>query len=187
MTETILKPLKGRLLVSVPFLNDFFFGRSVVLLTEHNQSGSAGLIINKPLDTKINDAIKDFPEINAKLFLGGPVEDTALFYLHTVGDMLPNSLKVLNNLYWGGDFEVLKSLISDKKITTEQIKFFVGYSGWAPNQLNNELKHNSWVVSRTTVRHIMKTDHETFWQEKIKGTSREYDLWSRFPANPSLN
>ena len=187
MTETILKPLRGRLLVSVPFLNDFFFGRSVVLLTEHNELGSAGLILNKPLDTKINEAISDFPEIDAKLYLGGPVENSALFYIHTVGEQLPNSIKILNNLYWGGDYEELKSQIADKKIEPGQIKFFVGYSGWAPGQLNEEIKLNSWVISRTSTLRIMKNNYQNLWQEKIKGSSPEYEVWARFPANPSLN
>jgi len=187
MNETILKPLKGRLLVSVPFLNDLFFGRSVVLLTEHNQLGSAGLILNKPLDTKISSAVKNFPEFDSKLFLGGPVENSALFYLHTAADRIPNSSKIFKDLYWGGDYEVLKSIIHDKKISPEEIKFFVGYSGWAPKQLNMELKHNSWVIAATTVKNIMAKNHKRIWEEKIKVSSKEYAVWSRFPVNPSLN
>lgn len=187
MAETTLKPLKGRLLLSVPFLNDFFFGRSVILLTEHNQDGSAGLIINKPLHTKINTAIKDFPEFNARLFLGGPVENKALFYLHTVGELLPGSLPVMKNLYWGGDYEALKQLIAEKMIKPGEIRFFVGYSGWSPKQLNNELKQNSWLVTTATPSYVMSNKYNKFWQEKIISTSSEYAVWAKFHINPSLN
>jgi putative transcriptional regulator len=187
MQETILKPLKGRILASVPFMNDYFFGRAVVLLTEHNDMGSAGLIINKPLDTKINSAIKNFPEFNAKLYLGGPVENNSLFFIHTAGNRIPDSLKVLPDLYWGGDFEVLKTLVSEKKISTEEIKFFVGYSGWAPDQLNQELKRNSWVVMKTSKKVVMDKNSKRLWEMNIRNSSREYAVWAKFPVNPSLN
>ena len=69
-----LKPTKGRILISEPFLVDYYFKRSVVLLAEHNDEGSFGLIINKPVDMHLGDVLHDFPDFNAPIYLGGPVK-----------------------------------------------------------------------------------------------------------------
>ena len=187
MTPTALQPSKGKLLVSVPFLNDRFFGRSVVLLTEHSEEGSVGLILNKPLETKLSEAIKDFPEFNTCLYLGGPVENQSLFYLHTLGDMIPESIEIMTGLYWGGNFESIKLLIESQDIKPQDIKFFVGYSGWSENQLNRELSEKSWVVQKSSVRNIMLDQLEDYWKYFIKKADKEYSVWADFPVNPSLN
>ncbi len=188
MKKALLKPTKGRLLISVPFLNDYYFGRSVVLLTEHGKEGSVGLIINKPLDTRINDAIKDFPAFDENLYLGGPVEKNSLFYIHTKGDIITDSIEIKEGLYWGGDFEAIKSLIKDGLLYPGNIRFFVGYSGWAPFQLDRELREKSWVVSECDVNSILTPDPLTYWHKKLKNSShKEYAVWADFPVNPSLN
>lgn len=187
MNTTVLKPIKGRLLVSLPFLNDSFFGRSVVLLTEHNDQGSVGFILNKPFNTKIHNAIKDFPESGSKLYVGGPVENNSLFYLHTLGDLINDSIEIFKGLYWGGNFETIKLLISSEQIKSKDIKFFAGYSGWGPNQLQRELKEKSWVVSESTIKNIMDYNHENLWKEIVEKSGKENALWANYPINPSLN
>src|SRR5687768_9313951 len=122
------KPFKGDLLISEPFFSDPFFKRSVVLLIEHSEQGSLGFIINKPIDIKLNDALDDFPEFDAKVFFGGPVKRDNLYYIHTLGNKLEGSFEVAPGLFWGGDFEMLKELIRRHEITPDQIRFYVGYS-----------------------------------------------------------
>lgn len=188
MTATILKPTKGKLLVSVPFLNDYFFGRSVVLITEHNKEGSVGLIINKTLDTKVSDAVKEFDHFDAELYMGGPVENDSLFYIHTAGDIIHDSIKIMDGLFWGGNFETVKMLVNNGQLTPNNIKFFVGYSGWAPEQLHKELKENSWVITKDAASNIMKCDKEVYWKNKLRSSNmKEYSVWADFPVNPSLN
>ncbi|HPD64970.1 MAG TPA: YqgE/AlgH family protein [Bacteroidia bacterium] len=187
MAIKTIEPAKGRLLVSIPFLNDQFFSRSVVLLTEHNEDGSVGFILNKPLETTITEAISDFPDFEAVLHVGGPVDSSSLFYVHTLGDIIPESLPVLDGLYWGGDFDVIKTLIRKRQIKPSEIKFFVGYSGWASEQLDREIRERSWVVQKSTTRIIMKQSSEEYWKYFIKKTDREYAVWADFPVNPSLN
>jgi putative transcriptional regulator len=187
MTTTLLKPTKGRLLISVPFLNDFFFGRSVVILTEHNTEGSVGFILNKPLETKVSEAVKELPKFNAPLYLGGPVENQSLFYLHTLGMLVKDSIEVVNGLFWGGCFKTIQGLIADDVVSEADIKFFVGYSGWGPRQLDRELKEKSWVVANTSIKEVMSNDPETFWKKNIQGSQKEYAIWADFPVNPSLN
>jgi putative transcriptional regulator len=187
MTTTVLKPTKGRLLVSVPFMNDFYFGRSVVLLTEHNEEGSVGFILNKPIETKLESAINDFPEFNGNLYMGGPVEKTSLFYIHTLGTLVKDSIEVSKGLYWGGNFSTIKKLIETGVMGEDDIRFFVGYSGWGKNQLEKELSEKSWVVTERSIPEIMSLDPENFWKENIKATDRQLGVWADFPVNPSLN
>ncbi|MBT3302836.1 MAG: YqgE/AlgH family protein [Bacteroidetes bacterium] len=187
MTITALKPHRGRVLVSVPFLNDHFFGRSVVLLTDHNEEGSVGLILNKPLETKINEAIADFPEFNATLYLGGPVDNQSLFYLHTLGDTIADSIEIMPGLFWGGNFETIKLMIENKQIEPSEIKFFVGYSGWQEDQLERELSEKSWVVQKSSVKNVMLDQSEDYWKYYIKKADKTFSVWADFPVNPSLN
>jgi putative transcriptional regulator len=188
MNTVVLKPTKGHLLVSTPQLNDYYFGRSVIFLTEHNKEGSVGFIVNKPLKTTISEAIKDFPEYRARLFLGGPVEPNSLFFLHTLGDIIPDSIEVIDGLFWGGDFEIIKMMIKNNQLKNSEIKFFAGYSGWAPKQLERELMEHSWVVTKSDVKKIMRSNTDTFWKEKIKDSPiPEHLVWADFPINPSLN
>ncbi|MAZ93343.1 MAG: hypothetical protein CMF58_02910 [Lentimicrobiaceae bacterium] len=182
-----LKPAKGRLLLSEPFMGDYYFGRSVVLLAEHNEEGSFGLVLNKPFEQPFNEVVKDFPEFNGPLFVGGPVETDSLFYVHTKGDIIEGSLEIGNGLYWGGDIEIIKELLLINKITPSDIRFSVGYSGWSPDQLQEELKRDSWLVSKNLHENILRINPNILWKELVEPLGDEYRLWSKFPSNPNLN
>ena len=116
MKPSNTKPEQGTLLISEPFLRDIYFRRSVILLAEHNSEGSFGLIINKPLDIKLNEVIQDFPDFNTNVYIGGPVQTDRLFVLHTLGGKITKSRKIMEGLYWGGKIDIIKSMIEDKKI-----------------------------------------------------------------------
>ncbi|MBN3034694.1 MAG: YqgE/AlgH family protein [Bacteroidales bacterium] len=182
-----LKPSKGKVLISEPFLLDYYFKRSVVLLAEHNDEGTFGLIINKPVDIKFNDLLKDFPQFDAQIFLGGPVKTDSLFYIHSLGNMIEESIPIIEGLYWGGDIDLVKEMISLGRVSNEEIKFFAGYAGWVPKQLDGELERNSWLVSNLTVDAIMKSDPAKLWDLCLRNLGGEYTLWSNFPADPSMN
>lgn len=181
-------PKKGHLLIAEPsILSDISFNRSVVLLAEHNNKGSVGFILNKPLSYNINDLI---PEIDAtfKIYNGGPVEQDNLYFIHTIPDMIPKSVKISNGIYWGGDFETTKQLINDGKISKNQIRFFLGYSGWSVNQLEIELQENNWIVTENTLKNkLLSKGSPLFWKEKIIEQGGEYVLFSNAPENPMLN
>ena len=106
---------KGQLLIAEPYIiGDLSFNRSVILLADHNNDGSVGFIINKPLKYTIHDLI---PEIKAnfKIYNGGPVEQDNLYFIHNVPDLIPNSVEISNGIYWGGCFESVKELIKNQK------------------------------------------------------------------------
>ncbi len=182
-----LEPKKGSVLISEPFLMDNYFKRSIVLLTEHNEDGTIGFVLNKPVGVSINKVIDNFPAIDAEVALGGPVNTSSLHYIHTLGDIIPNSLPVLGNIYWGGDFEAVERLIASGNINNTQIRFFLGYSGWSPNQLENELTENAWVVSDISPDEIMTPMHRHFWKKTLQRMGSKYEMWSNFPENPEMN
>lgn len=180
------QPVSGRVLLSEPFLGDPNFTKSVVLLVRHDDEGSVGFTINHPSETGINEIIDDFPAIDAPVYIGGPVSNESLFYLHNNAD-LPNSIKIQEELYWGGDFEALKTFIIEKKIKQKEILFLVGYSGWESEQLSNELAAHSWIVSDIASSEVFKNDSENLWNELLARKSNAFRILSNFPEDPSLN
>jgi len=182
-----LKPSRGKILISEPLLADNYFKRSVVLLAEHNEEGSFGIIMNKPINNKFNDIVSDFPDFGGQLFLGGPVSNSSLFFIHTLGNLVENSMEIMDGLYWGGDIESIRELMILKKVDLNQIRFCVGYSGWGSKQLEEELEKNSWLVSGLPTDTLMNTDPDKLWEIDLKKLGNEYSYWENFPTDPGLN
>jgi len=181
-----MTPGQGRILISEPLLNDSYFKRSVVLLTEYSEEGAVGFVLNKPIDLPMNEVIDDFPEFNATIYIGGPVAKDTIHFIHTLPDLIPNSVHVKDNIYWGGDFERIKELISGGLIQPSQIRFFLGYSGWSPNQLDEEIDNNAWLISEIDSSKIMAPD-QSLWTKTLKELGEKYKIWTNCPENPSLN
>ncbi|MBP7836991.1 MAG: YqgE/AlgH family protein [Candidatus Fonsibacter sp.] len=179
---------KGHLLIAEPsIIGDLSFNRSVILLADHNQEGSVGFIINKPLKYTIKDLL---PDINAnfKIYNGGPVEQDNLYFIHNVPDLIPNSIEISNGIYWGGDFESVKNLINLGKINKNNIRFFLGYTGWEEDQLATEMECNSWIIAANSYENkIIGKSTTHFWKEKIIELGGDYVIWSNAPENPLLN
>lgn len=182
-----LNPVIGDVLISEPFMNDFYFRRSVILLIDHNEEGSLGVIFNKRLTIPFNEIVQGFPEFNADVYLGGPVETDRIFFIHTVGEMIPDSHLISNGLYWSGNINVLKSMIKMDLIKPHEVRFYVGYAGWDGGQLRNELKANTWVVGRFTSKQLLRTMPGKMWSDFVKQIGKRYTLWDKFPVNPSEN
>ena len=177
----------GSLLISEPLQSDSFFKRSVILLSEHDTEGTLGFILNKLTDVKINDAVEDFPVFNAPLFFGGPVETDTLFYLHTVGHLLKDSKEIVKGVFLGGDYDELKFLINTKQVSPEQIRFYAGYSGWKPNQVEDELYHNAWMLGKGNAEFTFYPEPEVLWSQVLRSMKNKYSLLANFPDDPTLN
>lgn len=182
-----IEPEKGKILISEPFLGDYYFKRSVVLLADHNEEGSFGLILNKPLEMKLGDVVADFPDFDARVYLGGPVESDNLFFIHTLGNQIEGSLEILNGIYWGGRLEVVKEMMFLKKLSPSDIRFYIGYSGWSPKQLEEELKRNAWVVSLANSHDLLKTKPKVLWEKSLERLGGDYLYWPKFPVDPMQN
>lgn len=183
-----IQPKKGDLLIAEPsIIGDNSFNRSIILLADHSEEGSIGFILNKPLDYTIHDLL---PEIksNFKIYNGGPVEQDNLYFIHKIPELIPNSIEISLGIYWGGDFDRVAELIVNNELSEDNIRFFLGYSGWDTNQLNEELKIKSWVVSENIYKKsIIEKDYQTFWKEKMVELGGEYSLWSNAPEDPTFN
>ena len=180
-------PERGKILISEPLLGDYYFKRSVVLLAEHNEEGSFGLIMNKPLTAKFNEIVKDFPDFETSVYLGGPVQNNSLFFIHSLGDKIEDSQEIIKGLYWGGNLEQIKEMMTLNQIAKDDIRFYVGYSGWGSNQLEEELEKNSWLVSEIEVEVLLNTHPERLWDRTIKDLGTKYTHWKNFPADPGMN
>ena len=141
-----LQPEKGHLLIAEPsIIGDISFNRSVILIAENNENGSIGFILNKPLDFSLGELVPEI-ESDFKIFNGGPVEQDNLYFIHKVPELITNSIEISNGIYWGGDFKRVIELVRNNEISEQDIRFFLGYSGWSPDQLEEELSENSWVI-----------------------------------------
>ena len=186
MEKPRTKPKQGSILISEPSLRDFYFRQSVVLLAEHNDEGTFGVIINKPVEARLKDILKGFTTSDIPVYLGGPVKTDSIFYIHTREDVA-ECMPIMQGLYWGGDLDSIRDMLKKKIILPGDIRFFLGYSGWSPNQLDRELKEKSWVLSQTTVQEVIHAHPETLWRNYLKNMGQDYAIWANFPADPTFN
>ncbi|MDQ3111351.1 MAG: YqgE/AlgH family protein [Bacteroidota bacterium] len=185
--ENKLKPAAGRLLIAEPFLHDDYFRRAVVLIAEHNEKGTVGFILNKPLEISVQEAVPEFPKYDHLSFFGGPVQRDQLYFIHTAGEKIKDSFPIGNGIYWLGDFDKVKSLVEKKEITNNDIRFFIGYAGWEPGQLDKELESKSWFVSKPDNEIIFNVDPEKMWTAAVKKMGNAFAPMANFPEDPSLN
>ncbi len=184
-----LPPTKGHLLIAEPsIIGDVSFNRSVVLLADHNDNGAVGFIMNKPLEHKLSDFIPLLTCCELPIFNGGPVEQDNIYFIHTIPHLIHGSTEIASGIFWGGDFENVIELIKNNKIKKEEIQFFLGYSGWDTEQLNQELEEKSWVVVENNYKESILTKCcPTLWREKIIELGGDYLIWSNAPENPHYN
>lgn len=182
-------PLKaGSLLLSEPFANDDYFSRSVIFICDKNDDGCFGFVLNKYIENEIGDFIEDFPSVKTDISIGGPVDESNLFYIHSLGEEIPNSLAISNGLYIGGDFNKIKEILLIDADKSSRIRFFVGYSGWENGQLEEEITEKSWIVLNDIPKEeILDTTHDDIWTETMEKLGGKYKVMSQFPQNPSDN
>jgi putative transcriptional regulator len=185
ITYNNIRPQKGKALISQPFMSDGCFKRSVVLLTEYSETGAIGFILNKQLQVTLGDMMEDFPAGESMLSIGGPVSTSTLHYLHTF-DNIPEAIEVVRGIYWGGNIDVVRKLLSLSVMKPGDIRFFLGYAGWSNGQLDDELKNDSWLVSDIQPSQIIHPSSD-LWQDSVKSMGDQYRLWTTFPENPGYN
>ncbi len=187
-----LKAEKGRILISDPFLNDDYFSNSVILLCELNDKGAFGLVLNHYIDEELSDLMNKFNSLNTtdfKISLGGPVDTDSIYYIHNRPDLIEGSINIYDNLFLGNgsNFDDIADFIKENKISKDEIKFFLGYSGWTAGQLQEELKKNSWFVGSLSAKTIMEYHDTDIWKKTLEKMSEKHRVISNFPQNPMLN
>lgn len=176
---------KGNILIAQPALNDDTFNRSVVLITDHTREGSIGFILNKPLIHSVNLYVSELASHNT-VYEGGPVETENIYYLHRRPDLIANSEHICQDLYWSGDYEDVRNAINNGLIKENEIRFYLGYSGWGENQLQLEVGENAWIVVDEDLD-IFQDWNNNLWKQQMKKLGGEHLIWLNTPADPSMN
>ena len=177
----------GSLLVSEPFMLDPNFKRSVILLTENSSSGSIGFVLNQRSDLVLSDVIPDCWNAEFPVFIGGPVGNDTLHFIHRSYDKLLSGIEIKDGVYWGGDFDTLKMLINNNTIQPDEIRIFIGYSGWGEEQLETELEQNSWLISNNYPAEALFTEGDNLWKEIVISLGPRYAHIANFPENRMWN
>ena len=185
--RNMIEPATGILLIADPFLKDPNFLRTVVLLCEHQQQGSFGFVLNKQIEQTLDELITDLEGYNLPVYYGGPVQMDSIHFLHQYPHLIPESVKVINDIYWGGNFETVTTLIKNKSIDLNKIKFFIGYSGWGDGQLTEELKEKSWLTVSANRKLVFNTMQDEIWKSSLRMLGGEYEMMINFPIDPQLN
>lgn len=181
------EPARGRLLVSEPYLPDPYFRRTVVLLCDHNEEGSFGFVLNRHMDLGVNDLMENMPPIGSQVGIGGPVQSSNLYYLHTLGKRIEGSQEVVDGVFMGGEYEQLRGVLAADERLTKHVRFFVGYSGWSTGQLAKEISEKSWLVTPGNKKQIMDLRSEELWADTLRGMGRSFAPLANFPDDPTLN
>jgi len=184
--ETGVQPTGGKILIAEPLLSDPHFQRGVVYLCEHNEEGSYGFVVNKPLDKTLDYFIDALDVENIPVYLGGPVDSSSLHFLHIRGDLLGGESND-NGIFFDGDFSQAVSSLKNKEMSTNEILFFLGYAGWSPGQLKEEVHKKSWLVAETNQLNLFTQKSETLWKESILALDQEYHILTTLPKDPNLN
>lgn len=177
----------GSLLVAAPIMEDPNFRRTVVLLCDHTTEGSFGLVLNRPTDLHLGDVMDAYFVNDPPLGMGGPVQQETLHFLHRYADTVPESVQVIPGVRWGGAYDTIETLVQNESPTPSTIRFFLGYTGWAPGQLKQEVNQGGWVVTDARPEWVFDTAPASLWSTVMRAMGGEYALLSTFPDDPRMN
>lgn len=187
-SDRLIKPERGDLLISEPYLPDPNFERTVIFLCEHDENGTFGLVLNKPAKIALRELVDEVGDFPSHVFVGGPVEHDTLHFLHRDEAMINSSREVSSGVYWGGNFNKLTERMNTREVQSEDLRFFIGYSGWSPGQLMQEIESKSWIVYKgTTPEMIFDWDNQHLWKACLNSMGGKFRLISNYPKDPRLN
>jgi putative transcriptional regulator len=181
-----MESIRGQLLIAGPGLLDPNFWRTVVLMVEHNDEGALGLVLNRPSETTVGEAVPELGELvdlDQRLFIGGPVQPSAVIILAEFEDPTDAALIAFD------DIGVLASEASAQDASAEvrRGRAFVGHSGWGPGQLDSELERGDWILEPANREDAFADSPMVLWPAVLKRKGGSYALIARMPADPSVN
>lgn len=179
--------LPGAILIADPFLKDPNFLRTTVFVCDYNPQGCVGFVINRKEEAVVGDLVEGLEDCNFPVYYGGPVELNTLHFLHCCPELITGGIEVTKGIFWGGNFEELKILLQNKWIRENQLRFFMGYSGWSEGQLQEELNEKSWLTTNGNPSLVFHDNTTLIWKEAIKQLGGEYLQLINYPIDPQLN
>lgn len=184
-------PHPGALLVAEPFLKDEYFSHSVICLIDYAVGHSSmGVVLNRSTAYSLQGLV---PGVTTKceipVFCGGPMSCDRLYYLHTLGqDIISKSHEIVPGLYIGGDFSDMLAYINSGYPTDGIIRFFIGYSGWSCEQLDEELCNHVWAVTEMDdPMSLLDGSEDSLWHRYVKKLGSDFRGWLYHPKNPQAN
>jgi putative transcriptional regulator len=144
-------------------------------------------VLNNYIDVDLEQIMDNMPAFEGRISIGGPVRNSNLYYLHTLGTQIEESIEVIPGIFMGGNFENLKTLLLAGKVHKNDVRFFVGYSGWSPTQLEEEIKLKSWYVASVSKDIVMNSDNDDLWKSILKTMGTKGKFVANLPEDPSLN
>jgi putative transcriptional regulator len=182
-----MSSLRGKLLLAGPMLKDPNFDRTVVLITEHTDEGAMGLVLNRPSDAIVDDAVPDLAWVaggDGNIFVGGPVAPTGVIVLAEWIDPTQAVVLVEDDLgFVPGDAEDTDALAA----AVRRARVYAGHAGWGPGQLEAELEEEAWIVETPLREELFSAEPEGLWSAVLRRMGREFALLSTMPPDPSLN
>lgn len=184
-------PAPGALLVSEPFLREEYFSHSVIALIEYEPGSSAmGVVLNNESDYTLQELVEGVARKEpVPVYCGGPVGSDRLFFVHTLGDIIPGTQPLGEGLWIGGDFDAMLSIVNDGYELEGNIRFFLGYSGWSEGQLDDELARSVWAVSPISgsPHDMLRGDGDSYWHRAVRALGHDFRGWLYHPQNPMAN
>lgn len=183
-------PSKGNLLIAEPFLTENYFRRSAICLIDNSSLyPTMGIVLNNRMNLYLSDVLEDMDTLQKiPLYCGGPVGNDRLYFMHTLGSIIPDSIEIVPGLYINGDFEIAKSFLLSGMETEGNIRFFIGYSGWDKGQLEEELKKHVWAVTDIKdTRELLHGGGNEYWRKLVNEMGPQYKRWLSCPQQPSMN
>lgn len=190
--DNYIIPQQGDLLISSPLMTESTFRHTVILLAEvdaDNSGACTGFVMNRCSNTELSDVI-DFENVpsGVRVYIGGPVSNDHLFFIHGYGSMVRQAQQISEGLYWGGRLDDLLEVIHDDTSCRQFYRFFVGYSGWSYPQLNQELLDDFWAIEQyPLLNSLFSTPEEAYWHTHVKCLGSMYKHWLYHPFNPLDN
>jgi putative transcriptional regulator len=189
-----LKPVdrveRGTFLVANPMLRDPNFQRTVVLMCEHGDGGSWGLVVNRRTDVELPDLLEDLPfpaDRTGPVYWGGPVETSRMQVLHRLRRDVAEEIEICPGVHLGLGLDELRGLAEHPLLAGESLHAYVGHAGWAAGQLDAELETPSWIVCTADARIVFDTRPEEAWDRVLESLGPEYAQLTRVPIDPRLN
>jgi putative transcriptional regulator len=139
----------GIFIRSTSLLEDSFFEGALLFITEYNEKGAMGFVINKEFPRKFNELEEFKYSPSFPLYEGGPVDQEHLYFLHQRPDLIAGGVPVADNIYLGGDFKAAVMHMNNSTISEKDIRLFIGYCGWDPHELDGEVAEGSWEILKT--------------------------------------
>ena len=181
-----LETLTGQLLVAAPVLTDPNFHRTVVLVTAHEDDGAVGVVLNRPSEVVVGDAVPDlagFVAHDEPVFVGGPVNPSGVAMLAEFEDAEQAGVHVFGDI----GFVDLGDALNNDPPALRRLRVYAGVAGWGGGQLESELEEEAWILEPARADDVFTADAQSLWSDVLRRKGGSYALVARMPSDPSVN